>query len=204
MTQDLVMTGYMGLAGTERLIALERVRLARRFPVGFLEQAADRYHRQQGHSGYLRQRFGLAQASEARLSEADGIAGVWESSRQGFLQALWDMSRAWETGFTVQLKEVPVRQETIEICEILEVNPYELDSEGCLWIAAQNGYRLCRQLQRQGISAAIIGELTDSKDCLLIHDDTVSYLNRPREEAFSRYRREQADAAWSNDDEAGK
>lgn len=225
MRQDLIMTGYMGLSGTDQLIAMERTRLSRRLTMDFLDQAVRQYRRQQeygsrareiilfvpgdpeGSTGGFprrRQAAGGDRRQGGSCREADrmagvsrdengiaacGLAGIWEIRQEGLLQSLWGLSRSWGTGFTVRLRDVPVRQETIEVCEILEINPYELESDGCLWIAADHGHRLCEELKKEGIPAAVVGELTDSSDCLLVHDDTVSYLNRPQEEAYSRYRR---------------
>lgn len=211
MNQDLVMIGYMGLAGTEKLIAVERERLIRRLPAGFLEQAVGQSRRLRECGKRLPDLFFLPSADSRAnrdstswtegktgmerkedMAAACGIVKIWETGQEGFFQTLWRLSRSWETGFTVQLKEVPVRQETIEVCEILEVNPYGLDSDGCLWAAAAHGHRLCQLLKKEGIPAAVIGELTDSNDCLLIHDDTKSFLNRPQEEEYSRYLREKS------------
>lgn len=207
MNQDLVMIGYMGLSGTDKLIALEQDKLSRRLPVDFLEQAVWQYRRQQEGSSRIRQRFQLTSGEPVRperdegeekdasvyrrkaVLDERGIVRVRESGQDGLFQGLWRLSRSWGTGFTVHLKDVPVRQETIEVCEILEVNPYDLESADCLWVAAEHGRRLCIQLREEGIPAAVIGELTDSNDCLLVHDDTVSYLNRPQEEEFSRYQK---------------
>ena len=42
-------------------------------------------------------------------------------------------------GFEVDLYRIPVRQETIEVCERYELNPYRLLSSGCVLAAADNG-----------------------------------------------------------------
>jgi hydrogenase expression/formation protein HypE len=194
MKQDLVMIGYMGLAGTGKLIDLEKEKIMNRLPSAVVEQVASRYGGMQESVAQLREDWQLTQDEEVYelvWGAADrnpyGIVKIMEAGGDGFLNVLWRLSRRWETGFTIRLKEVPVRQETIEVCEILDVNPYELNSDSCLWIAAEKGYGLCQKLREEGIPAVVIGELTDSKDCLLVHDDTVSYLNRPQPEEYARY-----------------
>ena len=48
----------------------------------------------------------------------------------GFLSALWKMAEASQVGLEMDFSKVPIRQETIEICEIFDINPYKLNSEG--------------------------------------------------------------------------
>ena len=42
----------------------------------------------------------------------------------GFLSALWKMAEASQVGLEMDFSKVPIRQETIEICEIFDINPY--------------------------------------------------------------------------------
>ena len=39
-------------------------------------------------------------------------------ARAGFLSALWKMAEASEVGLEADFRKVPIRQETIEVCEI--------------------------------------------------------------------------------------
>ena len=45
-------------------------------------------------------------------------------ARAGFLSALWKMAEASEVGLEADFRKVPIRQETIEVCEIFDLNPY--------------------------------------------------------------------------------
>lgn len=64
----------------------------------------------------------------------------------------------------MDLKKIPVRQETIEICEYFDVNPYYLYSAGALLVGTEHGEALVSHLAAQGIFAAVIGRATGGRD----------------------------------------
>ena len=111
------MTGRAGDAATAFLLARWRERLAERLPSSFLEQA----ERLPGTAG-------------------DAPAGVlWVPiGPEGVFGALWRLGELAGTGLRVELARIPVFQETIEICETLDLSPYRLLSSGCLWLE-ENG-----------------------------------------------------------------
>ena len=170
--QDLVMAGYMALAGSAVMARKDRGRLLERLPKELLDQLLDWDGRREGWRDILQ---------ESTLRET-GVLAWFPLGEGGIFNGLWHMADHWGTGFTVQLKDLPVRQETIEVCEIEEINPYYLYSEGCLLLAANHGDRVCAALRTQGIPAAVIGVLTNKKDKTLCHDSTISCLNRPKKD----------------------
>ena len=78
------------------------------------------------------------------------------------------MAEAAGTGLSINLKAIPVRQETIEICEQLELNPYRLLSGGSLLMAADDGEALAESLIQSGIPAFVIGCATEGNDRVLV------------------------------------
>ena len=84
-----------------------------------------------------------------------------------------------ETGLTVYLKKIPVRQEIIEVCEYFGLNPYQLQSNGCYLMVATDGDEVVFELQKQQIHAAVIGKLTDSNDKIIRNGEEVRYIDRP-------------------------
>lgn len=52
----------------------------------------------------------------------------------GIFGALWEMAEASGVGLDIDLKKIPIRQETIEICEVYDINPYLLISSGAMLI----------------------------------------------------------------------
>ena len=178
--QDLVMVGYMALAGSAVMTRQDRERLLSRLPEELIDQLLVYDSQRQAHKAMLQ---------ESALKEA-GVSAWFPLGEGGIFNGLWHMADHWGTGFTVQLKDLPVRQETIEVCEIEEKNPYYLHSEGCLLLAANHGDRVCAALGAQGIPAAVIGVLTNKKDKTLCHDSTISCLNRPRQDELDVFFKE--------------
>lgn len=175
--QDLVMAGYMGLAGSATLVRLEKNRLRERLPEEILESVLS-------WQACLADKQEIMQPQEL---SAMGASAWLALGAGGIMNGLWEMAARWGVGFSLELKEVPFRQETIEVCELLGINPYYLYSEQCLLLAADNGGRLCRALRERGIPAAVAGVLTDTEDKILTHAETRSCLNRPRQDELERF-----------------
>ncbi len=178
--QDLVMAGYMALAGSAVMVRQDRERLLDRLPEELIDQLLAFDRRREECKDILQESIGKEAGASAWFPLGEG----------GIFNGLWHMADHWGTGFTVQLKDLPVRQETIEVCEIEEKNPYYLYSEGCWLLAADHGDRVCAALRAQGIPAAVIGVLTNKKDKTLCHDSTVSCLNRPRQDELDVFMEE--------------
>lgn len=101
---------------------------------------------------------------------------IWNISEGGVFKALRDMADTEATGITVWLDKISIRQETIEICEIYDINPYMLNGKGAILIISEHGNELVRKLQNEGIYASIIGCTADNNDKVVINDNEVRYL----------------------------
>jgi hydrogenase maturation factor len=90
------------------------------------------------------------------------------------------MSESSEVGLEVTLKSIPIRQETIEICEAYDLSPYQLISSGSLLITIDNGNNLVRELQKQGIPATVIGNVKSGNDRVILNGEERRFLERPQ------------------------
>ena len=72
-----------------------------------------------------------------------------DGSSGGVYGALWQMGVWMDKGFEVQHVDIPIRQETIEICEFFNINPYLLDATGCLFVVVEDGEKLVEYLAEQ-------------------------------------------------------
>jgi hydrogenase maturation factor len=68
---------------------------------------------------------------------------------------------------------------TKRICEYYNIDPYKLMSSGCMLIAADDGEGLARRLKAEGIEAAVIGRLNETKDRLLIRNGRTETIPPP-------------------------
>jgi len=164
---DILVTKWIGIEGTS-IIAKEKEKdLLTRFSAPFIENAKklDVY---------------LSVLSEAAVAVRSGVSAMHDVTEGGIFGALWEMAEASGVGLEIDLKKIPVRQETIEICEFFGINPYELISSGSMLMAAADGNLLVNELKKAGIPATIIGKATAGNDRVLLNEDERRFLEPPK------------------------
>jgi len=171
--QDVVVSKWIGLEGTAFLARQYREKLSERYPAWLVEEAVsfDRF---------------LSVIPEAATAVKSGVCAMHDVSEGGIFGALWELAEGAGVGLTIDLKKLPLRQETVEVCECCNVNPYELLSGGCLLMTSEDGPGLVSALKAEGISAAMVGKVTNSKDRILINEDEVRYMDRPKKDEIYR------------------
>ncbi len=165
--QDLVVTKWIGLQGTGFLANEGAELLRERFPRPFVEQA----------QSLLQYQSCIKEAERAREL---GVTNMHDISRMGIFGALWEFIRESNLGFEVFLKEIPIRQETVEVSEFFGINPYLLDGSGALLMAADQGEVLVEELAKEGIEATVIGRIKEGNDKLMIKEDQAGCLEAPK------------------------
>ena len=165
--QDIIITKWIGLEGTADLAVRNREKLLERYPAYLVEEAAafDRYY---------------SILPEAATAVKSGGCTMHDISEGGVFAALWEMAEGAGVGLTIDMKKLPLRQETVEVCEFCNVNPYELRSGGSLIIASPEGTAVVEALAAEGIPAVIVGRFTDSNERLILNEDEVRYMDRPQ------------------------
>ena len=171
--KDVVMTKWLGLEGTSLIASLRMQELATRYPLGLVEQAAefDRF---------------LSVLPEAATAVQSGVSAMQAVREGGIFGGLWQLAQANGVGLVIDLKQIPVKQETIEVCEFYDVNPYELLSGGSMLMITDGGSRLVSELAQQGISAAVIGRTMDNHDRILVNDEEKRFLEPARHDSLYR------------------
>lgn len=165
--QDIVITKWIGLSGTSILAKVKEPEIAEKYKQDLINaaKAFDEY---------------LSVLREAATAVKSGVSAMHDLSQGGIMNALWECSEAAGVGLTIDLKAIPVKQETIEICEIFNINPYRMISTGSLLIACDNGLSMVNALANEGISAAVIGKFTNSNDKIILNEGEVTYLDAPK------------------------
>lgn len=171
--KDIVMTKWAGLAGTAWIAQERREELLTRYPAYFIDEAAA-----------LEQR--LSVVPEAATAGKSGVPMMHDASRGGIFAALWELAERAGVGLSVHLKAIPIRQETVEICNFYDINPYELAAGGSLLMLAENGYGLVRDLAEARISAAVIGRTDLSNDKVIINGEERRFLEPPKGDGLDK------------------
>lgn len=179
---DIVMTGFAGLNGSVFLAYEKQKALSRRYPVSFLEEAKrqERFLRQIPEAAPAGKSDGCSTYS---FSEK-GITGMYLLSKGGVFAGLWDMGKLAGVGLKVYGKNIPIKQETIEICNFFDVNPYQMNSEGSALLLSENGYRLKERLFERGLFSEVIGFTTKNNDRVVINGEEQRFLQKHYEEAL--------------------
>lgn len=168
---DVVMTKWIGLQGTGKIAEVKKEELEKRLPARMIAEA----------SGY---RQYMSILPEAGIAMKAGVCAMHDLSGGGIFRALWEVAEFAETGIRIELKKIPVKQETIEICEVFGLNPYELLSGGAGLFITEDGEALVDRFAEAGIPAAVIGGLTDNNDRVLVtyseEGEELRFLERPK------------------------
>lgn len=164
---DLVMTKWIAMEATAALSRGRREELQKRFPAAFL-RAAENLENQ------------ISVAEDVHTVSRLGAENVYLLGEGGIFTALWNLAEQLGAGMEVDLRKIPVKQETIEVCEYFDINPYNVLSAGSLLVAAHEGAALAETLTREQIPAVVIGRLTDGNDRILWNDGNKRFLDRPQ------------------------
>ena len=164
---DIVVTKWIGLEGTTIFAKEKEMELKEHFPVSFVDtaKAFDQY---------------LSVVPEAAVAVKSGVAAMHDVTEGGLFGALWEMAEASGVGLEIDLKKIPIRQETVEICEYFDVNPYGLISSGMMLMASEDGNALVHALAEANIPATVIGKATEGNDRVIVRDEERRFLEPPK------------------------
>ena len=144
----IVMTKWAGLEGTLLLSTDFAERLAD-LPASLLASA-------QSFSQYL------SVVPESRIAVANGAHAMHDVTEGGVLGAIWELAAQGHCGAVADRGAIPVREETVRLCERFGLDPLRLISSGSMLIACPDGDAMCRALHDAGIPCAVIGRITDA------------------------------------------
>ncbi|MCR5374123.1 MAG: AIR synthase family protein [Lachnospiraceae bacterium] len=164
---DILLTKWIGLEGTSIIAKEKREELLTRFSAKMIDDAAefDKY---------------ISVVEDAKIAVKYGVSAMHDVTEGGIFGALWEMGEASDVGLNIDVKSIPVKQETVEICEFFGISPYELISSGSMLMAARDGVGLVMELKRNGIEATVIGKATRGNDRLLLNGEEKRFLEPPK------------------------
>lgn len=165
--QEIVMTKWVGLEGTSIIAKNKEQELLGKFTNDFVKSAQDliKY---------------ISVVKDAKIGKRVGVTSMHDVTEGGIYGALWEVAAASNVGLEIELKKIAIKQETVEVCEFYNLNPYLLISSGCMLMSTDKGNELVRALEQEGIKATIIGKVTAGKDRVVINDDETKYLEPPK------------------------
>ena len=164
----IVATKRIAIEKTAYLVTEKECRdkLLERLPVGYVEHA----------DSVINEACAMR---DADIAAHNGAVAMHDAAGGGIFTALLELSVGSRCGLNVDLRAVPVAQETIEFSEIFGINPYDEASTGCMLVVTDRPAHLMGALEGEGIPAAVIGYLTSDNDKKIVNGDEVRYLDKP-------------------------
>ncbi len=164
---DILTSKWIGLEGTSIIAKEKEAELLQRYPMELVRTAQefDRY---------------LSVLPEADIAVLSGVSAMHDVTEGGIFGALWEMAESSGVGLEIDLRKIPLKQETIEVCEFFHINPYELISSGCMLMASPDGNTLVRELEKAGVHAVVIGKATTGNDRILLNEEERRFLEPPK------------------------
>lgn len=165
--QEIVMTKCAGLEGTAIIAKAKEEELLQKYSKTFIESAKAMISE-------------LSVVPEAMIAKGIGVTAMHDVTEGGIFGALWEIGAASNVGVEVDLKKIILRQETVEICEFYDINPYMLISSGCMLMVTDKGNALVEALNKNHIPSAVIGKITESIDRIIINEEERRFLEPPK------------------------
>lgn len=173
---DLVMTKTAGLAGSVLLAKQYRENLHERYTYSFIDKLATRDNE-------------FFAGTECKRLKELGICHMHDVAEGGVFGAVWELAERLHAGVELDLKKIPILQETVEVSEYFDVNPYQLKGDGAVLFLTHDSDKVIKKLKEQGILATVIGKMTDSNDRVLINEEEKRFLEPNRVDEYERARR---------------
>ena len=169
--QAIIQIGYAGAAGSRYLANRFEDMLSDRYSKNYIRkmQSAGNELNIEGAINTLRKTYG-----NQIIFLPIGEGGVYAS--------LWNLGQQLRTGLSIDLKAIPIKQETIELCDIVDVNPYMLYSSGSVLAVISEDEDTLSNLRQKGMPINIIGYLTSDNDRVIINGEEKKFLTEPVED----------------------
>lgn len=113
----------------------------------------------------------ISVCKEAKIAMEHQSIYMHDVTEGGLLGAVWEVAEAANKGVVIDGDKVLIKKETKEICKALDLNPLKLISSGSMLVVVkpEQAETLVYALQKEGVSASVIGEVSEelNKYCIL-------------------------------------
>lgn len=171
LVYKIIMTGYAATEGTIELYRERGAELAARLPKHFCKGAEELWD--------------CLDMSEAiQIGRKHGVSVMMTYGDGGIFRGLWDLGERLRLGMELQLSGILLKQQTIEACEYLDRNPYQMRGGGSVLMVTDRAEELLEALWQRNIPAAEIGVLTKNPMRVLRNGEEERYLEPFRGDSF--------------------
>ncbi|WZL80657.1 AIR synthase family protein [Vallitaleaceae bacterium 9-2] len=164
---DIVMSKWAGLEGTT-IIANAGEALLKEYYHSQLISRAKSFNQY------------LSIIKESQIAMKYKVYAMHDVTEGGIFGALWELGEKIDYGLTVDQSKIPVQQETVEICEYFDLNPYMLIGSGALLIVTEDGHKMVEDMKQAGVLATIIGRVDEGHHKRIKFEDTYRSIVPPK------------------------
>lgn len=179
--EEIILCGTVGLEGILRILDEKEAELGKRFVPTFIRQIKG-----------LRQQLFLDEAAEAakEFAKERGMQNTFAMQQigsGGVFAALWEIAEAAQVGMEINMNQIAIRQETVEICEYYQLNPYQMTSTGGMLMVTEDGVGLIKALEKVGARAVRLGVTTAENARVITSGEEKRYMDRPAPDEWMRW-----------------
>jgi hydrogenase maturation factor len=157
---DIVMTKWAGIEGTSIIANEGENQLTSYYHKDLVEEA-------KSFAQYL------SVVKDSEIAMKYNVYAMHDVTEGGIYGALWEIGAKAGLGIIVDQSLIPIRQETIEICEYFDLDPYKLIGSGSMLIVTDESEKMVLDLESSGIKATVIGKLTEGNHRQIKFDDVM-------------------------------
>lgn len=160
---EIIMTGFSGAMGASLIANIKEKELLSRFASSYINEAKCDI-------------MGFSLDIISKIAIENNALYMHDVSCGGLYGALGQVASKISKGIAINHEAISIKQETIEICEFYDINPYMLDGTGSVIVITRNASELLAVFSQKGIEASIIGEVLDSNEKIIINGDEKRFL----------------------------
>ncbi len=122
---------------------------------------------------------------EGRICGKIGVHAMHDITEGGLLGGIFELASASGTGFEIYEDKVPVLEITKKVCKEFKIDVLRLISSGSMLIVSQNGSYVVEKLRRAGVSACIVGKITQEGEYIVKQKEKIRVKPPKRDELFN-------------------
>ena len=174
---DIIVTRYIGIRGTAILARESEAGLRLRYPKWLVDEAVS-----------FDEDIDTLEKNDIAVINSLGDIIRYSSvyTEFGVFEALFQMAKTLKCGLDIEIKNIPIKQETVEVCEFTGADPYLLYSGLSNVIACDDGEAVVKALEDRGIPAFIVGISTATNDKIVINEGERGFLPHVRKDELKR------------------
>ena len=179
--EEIILCGTIGLEGILQILDEKEDELGKRFVPTFIRQIKA-----------LKEQLFLDEAVRAakEYTKESGTLetfAVQQIGSGGIFASLWELAEAAGIGLEIDMNQISIRQETVEICEYYQLNPYQMISTGGMLMVTEDGAGLMKVLEKAGARAVRLGVTTAENARVITSGEEKRYMDRPAPDEWMRW-----------------